>query len=275
MSYQLRLKEAVSSVKAGMTVRLAAQQYTVPKSTINDRITGKRGMRVARGSKNSLSDEVEERIVKYTIQAQRNGYGKTYADLRVKVEEVVTSLGLDIPKFKDGKPGKKWYTGFMKRHEDRIRARSTLPLGRERSVVTPEKIESWFIGATVYLSEENALDILEDPSRIYNADETGFPLAPKSGKVIASTADSHVYAVTSSNKHQVTVMVACSAAAHYPTPMIVLPGKRFTQNPAPTWPELFVGRSDNGWMTGELLFTWVSKCKNLLVNIFLHVKKYM
>ena len=53
------------------------------------------------------------------------------------------------------------------------------------------------------MGEVKQTDILQDLSRIYNCDKTGFPLAPKTKKVIASKHDKHVYhGGTTLNKHK-------------------------------------------------------------------------
>ena len=51
----------------------------------------------------------------------------------------------------------------------------------------------WFWELDKYLKEVGKCDVLEDPTHIYNADESGFPLMPKSKKVIALKTDKHVY----------------------------------------------------------------------------------
>ena len=62
-------------------------------------------------------------------------------------------------------------------------------------------------------------NILDDPSCIYNCNETGFPMAPKAGK-----GEAHVYqAGTSSLKTQITALIASSAMGHFIPPMIVYP----------------------------------------------------
>ena len=68
-------------------------------------------------------------------------------------------------------------------------------------------------------------NILDDPSHIYNCNETGFPMALKPGKVIAGKGEAHVYqAGTSSLKTQITALIASSAAGHFIPLMIVYPG---------------------------------------------------
>ena len=75
------------------------------------------------------------------------------------------------------------------------------------------------------MGEVKQADILQDPSRIYNCDETGFPLAPKKKKVIASKHDKHVYqGGMTSNKTQIIILLATSATAHYVKPLVMYPG---------------------------------------------------
>ena len=112
-------------------------------------------------------------------------------------------------------------------------------------------------------------NILDDPSRIYNCDETGFPMAPKLGKVIAGKGEAHVYqAGTSSSKTQITALIASSAAGHFIPPMIVYPGVQprtqlcddfhatlqqgLFRNPPSSWmdSDLFVSWLENGFMKG-------------------------
>ena len=75
------------------------------------------------------------------------------------------------------------------------------------------------------MAEVKHADILEDPSRLYNCDEARFPLMPKTKKVIASKHNKHVYqGGTTSNKMQITVLLAAMATAHYVKPLVVYPG---------------------------------------------------
>jgi len=45
--------------------------------------------------------------------------------------------------------------------------------------VSEENIKKWFNDIHAYLSDEKLVDILNDPERIFNGDETGFSLCPK------------------------------------------------------------------------------------------------
>ena len=160
--------------------------------------------------------------------------------------------------FTDGVPGKAWYYSFLKRHPT-ITARESMSLSFQRANVTTADLAKWFGDLKDYLIEQDCLDILDDPSRIYNADESGFPFCPKTGKVLAPKGLKHVYKLTNSDKTQITVLPCVSASAHYIPPMLVYPGIRFSYDPLEKFPEGILGRSPNGWMTGDLFAFWLEK----------------
>lgn len=56
-----------------------------------------------------------------------------------------------------------------------------------KTIITEDAIKEWFQGLENYLREENALDILQESDRLYNADETGVQLCPKAGKLLGPT----------------------------------------------------------------------------------------
>lgn len=101
--------------------------------------------------------------------------------------------------------------------------------------------------------------IWNNPSRWFNADESGFPLCPKSGKVLSSRGIPNIYNFTASDKTQVTVLACMNAMGYFLKPMMVYPGVRFSYNPLERFPFLFFGRTESGWMDSELFVTWLSE----------------
>ena len=103
------------------------------------------------------------------------------------------------------------------------------------------------------------------PTQIWNADEAGFALCPKTGRVLSVKTDKNVYGVTGDSKEQITCLCAASAAGEIIPPMQVFPGERFWYNPmANCIPNAYFGHSTNGWIDTELFY-------GLLANHF--VKK--
>lgn len=68
---------------------------------------------------------------------------------------------------------------------------------------TPDAITCWFSEFEQLL---DAYDLKEQPQRIWNTDDSGFPLCRKSGKVIAYSHSRAVYGVTENSKEQITTL---------------------------------------------------------------------
>lgn len=98
---------------------------------------------------------------------------------------------------------------------------------------------------------------------IWNADESGFPLCPSTGRVIAMKNSTTVYGVTGDSKEQVTILCAVSASGNAIPPMAIFPGERFTC--------IIVykvhGCSQNGWMNTELFYGWLANHFSKIVTI--------
>ena len=74
-------------------------------------------------------------------------------------------------------------------------------------------IDGWFGGLHNFLQAEipDWEALIADPRCSFNADESGFPLCIKTGKVLAEKGAKNVYQVTTSNKTQITVMACFNA----------------------------------------------------------------
>ena len=71
------------------------------------------------------------------------------------------------------------------------------------------------------MKEEGFFEILSDPSRVFNADETGFELNPQPKKVLARRGTKNVYNVESSNpKESITVTYNIRASGEMVPPML-------------------------------------------------------
>ncbi|KYB26861.1 hypothetical protein TcasGA2_TC033511 [Tribolium castaneum] len=111
-----------------------------------------------------------------------------------------------------------------------------------------------------YLEENNLLEVLKDPSRIFNRVESGFQLCPKTGKVLAAKGSQNVYTVDSNNsKESITVMFTFAADGQSCPPMMVYNYQRIPQKVAESVSEGWgIGRSGSGWMTSELFFEYIA-----------------
>lgn len=119
------------------------------------------------------------------------------------------------------------------------------------SCVSEADIRKWFAELEEYLTENGLLDVISDPSRVFNGDETGFQICPSTGRVFAQKGAKNVYTIDKgSPKESITVMFTFSACGAIYCPMIIYPYKRIPEKySASVNPSWGIGQSDNGWMT--------------------------
>ena len=84
-------------------------------------------------------------------------------------------------------------------------------------MINKEKLLHWFSDLTAYVNDEiKDEQILLDPTRLCNADKTGFSLCPnKNSKVVGSKGAPMVYHFGGSDKTQIMVMAAASVSGHF------------------------------------------------------------
>ena len=202
-----------------------------------------------------LTAEEEESLVEYVVHMCKIGYGRTKEQLTLIVKAILDKDGRKNP-FTNNRPGKDWVKAFLSRHPQ-LTFRKSQQLSIARAVsCTPTVLDSWFANFKAFLIEYG---ILDKPSRIYNCDESGFPLAARTGKVLTPVGIRVVNRTTSGGKQQITTLVCYNAAGEVVPPYHVFPGERFKQNPLiGAVPNSYMGRSDTGWMTTDLFYGWLA-----------------
>ena len=95
--------------------------------------------------------------------------------------------------------GETWYLIYLRRLLD-LSYRTAEGINKARARITEESIR--FNELNTFLKSSNNEDILECPERIFNGDESGFSLCPKTGKVFASKGYTNLYQVKSGNEKE-------------------------------------------------------------------------
>ncbi|KAJ8932323.1 hypothetical protein NQ318_020652 [Aromia moschata] len=138
----------------------------------------------------SYRKKYKEEDISKALVAIENGMSQREASKSTMIEDVQASVKYFLDSsprenpFKNNCPGKGWYAAFLKRHQN-ITLRTSEGITSTSSVVFEADIRKWFSTVEAYLAENQLTDIIEDPSRIYNGDETCFWLCPKNKKVLA------------------------------------------------------------------------------------------
>jgi len=114
--------------------------------------------------------------------------------------------------FVNNRPGKDWWYAFLRCHPE-LALRTPEHLQLARASGCNEILSRWYTTFKQFLEVND----LNDPARIWNADETGCPLFPKSGKVLALSGARDVFQVTSDSKEQITTLCTASVVERHPT----------------------------------------------------------
>ena len=200
------------------------------------------------------------------------GYGLTKQDLPLVVKDVLNQaeadglLSVDERKFKNNLPSKGWTYAFLSRHSN-LSARRPENLGFQRACITEDAIREWFNGLSTFLKEEHGIDAERffteaNLERIYNADESGFPLQGTAGKcqVIVERGTKNIHRLAPDSKTQITVLSCVSAAGTFSKPFVLFPGKKLPKfNLTDVSEDDFdLGYSDSGWISSDTFFGWLS-----------------
>ena len=243
------LHSACDAVAKGMSIRRAEAEYGIPKSTIHDRVIGRVQMGAVSGPQRYLSDNEEAELVRFLLGCAKVGYAHTRKQIITIVQRYLQDKkGLTV-NLSNG-----WWQKFRLRHEE-LTVRTAERLAYCRAVATDQAILNSYFDLLEQTLTDN--DLLSAPSRIFNVDETGFPLEHKPEKVVVAKGCKHPFVVTSGNKAQITVLACVNAAGATIPPMVIFDRKTLKQELYKgEIAETIYGLTDNGWSNSEMFDTW-------------------
>lgn len=161
------------------------------------------------GPESVLKKNKKAILVQWVFAMAKAGFPHSLQQLLDSVQHLLKELKRKTP-FADGRPGRSWYSGFTTRNPN-VSARIAQNLTQSRAAVSKERLLNWFDEVQSYLNNTNQLEILEDPSRIFNADEAAFFLNPKGNNVLVPSGSKNVYQIINNDEKEcLTVLLNCS-----------------------------------------------------------------
>lgn len=119
MNYsQESVKSALKDICKGMTIRKAAEKYGVPRSTLQEYLSGKTKEPGKVGRKTALPRGEEEAIAYNVAALGAFGLDFSMDDLRYFIKDHLELHQRRISQFKDNLPGIDWGCGFLERHHE-------------------------------------------------------------------------------------------------------------------------------------------------------------
>ena len=245
------MDRALKELSSGaMTVRQASLCYGILKSTLHDHLSGKVLAGAQPGPKRYLTDEEETGLVQWLEGCAEVGCAKSGREVRAVVGAILGAKhGLENVTVSHG-----WWDRFRERHAH-LTLRAGESLSYRRAVaMNRETIDGSFDHLDSILTKNGLLD---HPSLIFNADESGMPLNHHPGKPIAVSGQKHVCVLCSGDKTQVTVLACVSASGNAMPPLVIFKRKSLSpQLIVGELPQTRYGLSSSGWMDGEIFDGW-------------------
>ena len=240
----------------------------MPKSTLHDAIRRKAAERslgtepTRRGRPQVLTVAEERAIVRACISLSSLGFGLSRGHVSKIVADYIKSEDRPNP-FKDGRPGKKWWSGFLRRWKAQLSERKPEHLSKKRSDASKNEIrEGFYNELESVLSKQGLLDLPQHElaPRLWNCDESGFRvcgchskarvLAKKGTKTISDVSEG-------SDKEQISVLFCGSAIGQVVPPYIVYKSAELTDSWLTGGPKgTGYVASQSGWMETSQFFSW-------------------
>lgn len=244
---------ALEAVKSGTSVKRAAAEHGVPRTTLQDRHLGRVVHGVKPGPKSYLTCTEERELGEFVEVVGQIGYGKT----RKQIKNIAESVARDKGVLRSNRISDGWFRRFLERQPQLcLRKGDATATVRMDAMDNNEALENYF-KLLKDLLEENGL--MDQPGQIYNVDESGMPFEHRPPRVLARKGQRKVRCRTSGNKSQVTVIGCVSAAGQAIPPFVIYDAKSLNME----WtkgevPGTTYGLSNRGWVDMELFKGWLS-----------------
>ncbi|CAH1968858.1 unnamed protein product [Acanthoscelides obtectus] len=132
-------------------------------------------------------------LVNWILETARKGFPKKANDPKSSVQNFLNDHPRKNP-FNNNRLGDGWVKAFLNRHPE-IVERSSESVSAASARVSEKDIRLWFSELETYIKGNDLEDAISDPTRVYNADETGFEVSPSTGKVFAKRGAKNVYTI--------------------------------------------------------------------------------
>ncbi|XP_034934472.1 uncharacterized protein [Chelonus insularis] len=250
------VNHALEAIKNGVSLRRASALYHIPSTTLHRKLNKQTTTKEKPGPSTIFTKEEEKEIVEWILHRAQTGAPVTKTELFDSIQKYVQLINKHTP-FINQRPGRHWYESFEKRHPN-LTFRKPQHLSLTRVSVTREDLQQWFAEIEQYLRSKDLLNI--EPSRIFNCDETSLMLCPDSERVRTGKGTRSVYRVVDAGKECHTVLFMYAASGFRAPPMLMFPYKdklpqKIVKNTPSGWGR---GISDNGWMTTETLYEYIT-----------------
>lgn len=260
---------AMHAIWRGMSRRQAAKVFNIPRSTLLDKLDGKRPVDASPGPNPFLTKAEERTLESWAIDLHRRGFPLKTEDLKDMAQDVIQN-NQRRTSFKNGRPGRSWMRNFLLRHPKMNEFSGDVGPGlrRSRSVTTRDDVRQWCKHHYQFMAALGFEDILDDPNRVFNVDHGEFLFDSTSGLLLeqdryerAEEKDpekpEHADRLSPSVECH-SVVATFSAAGRMAPLMFVYPVKDLPQEMMEAFPSSWIRtQSESGLLTGKVFLDYI------------------
>ena len=217
---RIGLAMALANEKVGnkrkVSIREAAIAFNIPKSTLADRIAGRRSHMVAHRDQQKLSEMDEKAVLRWIKRVESQGFPPRIEHVRQAAERLAGGAE---------KIGKHWISRFLRRHHS-LAVKLSVQLDYKRIKAShPMIIQDHFNKLTKVIKTHSL-----QPSQIYNMDEKGFLMGVSERSRVVYTSgviplgQSAFPIPDDGNRESLTVIETVCAGGYVLPPLIIFKG---------------------------------------------------
>jgi len=238
-----------------LSIRGLARAWQVPYRTLRNRIAGKvSGFRHASGRPTVLTESEEQELVDVISNMAKVGFPLTRKDVRQLAYDYAQQKGRNVFTGKKHCAGYYWFENFIKRYPQlSVKKAENLSTARAMAV-NATQVNNWFEQYGELLEK---LAIKDNPSHLWNFDETGMQNIHSAQRVVALTGQ-QAYNVTALEKGETsTYLAGINAVGTTVPPLIIHKGKVIGKDWKKGAPyDAVVRATPTGWITKELFLEY-------------------
>lgn len=248
------MEHALAEVKSGRcTVRQAAKEFGVPKSSLGDRVSGRVTPGCRSGPAQLITSADEELLVEFSLYMARHGFPLTKQQLVSFASSIYRRQHRRVA---FSKLGQTWWLNFRKRQEKKLTIQPTENVVRGRMMcVRKEAVDHFY---HLLSSVMNSHGLMDKPHHIFNCSEISFQLGRKR---LSLSKPNLGYKPMPASRDHISVLM-CFNAAGEDIPPFVIYSKAYpsgvcykSQGP----PGALYGWSESGSVNSELFRRWFLK----------------
>ena len=247
---EAEISQALESILNGQSIKTAAKEWGIPRSTLQRRIQGAQSRASIAASRQKLSPTQESHLVQWVQVQAALGLPPTHQQVREFAERILRLQGGPQTL------GKNWFQAFMRRNPS-IKVQRARPIDSQRANgASTDTIRAWFR----YLSIPEIKAI--QPANRYNMDETGILEGQGSnGLVLGSSRARNLLKKQPGSKAWITLIECVNATGSAVPPLVIYKGQSVQQQWFPLDLQPYTSwrfhSTDNGWTDNNTAISWL------------------